>query len=196
VLKPGLKYFPPPSRGADPLSLDHDDFLSLIKNSDQGNIDIKRWLGRTLSISKKFIELAVQNSKLPNKKVRDMTSVEIKNLFEELTSLIRNISTGIGHEPCIILDDENNPADVSPMTPSDVPLDHIRKYGLYADAIDEFLNYSVLHASSSRNSELAKQIESLEHDLNEQKKAKDLVIPNQTSSGNLPICLCKRLTVC
>ena len=176
VLKPGLKYFPPPSRGADPLSLDYDDFLSLIKNSDQGNIDIKRWLGRTLSISKKFIELAVQNSKIPNKKVRDLTSVELKNLFEELTSLIRNISTGIGHEPCIILDDENNPADVSPITPSDVPLDHIRKYSLYTDAIDEFLNYSVLHTSSSRNSELEKQIESLEHDLDEQKKAKDLVI--------------------
>ncbi len=176
VLKPGLKYFPPPSRGADPLSLGYDDFLSLIKNSDQDNIDIKRWLGRTLSISKKFIELAVQNSKVPNKKVRDLTSVELKNLFEELTSLIRNISTGIGHEPCIILDDENNPADVSPITPSDVPLDHIRKYSLYTDAIDEFLNYSVLHTSSSRNSELEKQIESLEHDLDEQKKAKDLVI--------------------
>ena len=176
VLKPGLKYVPPPSRGADPLSLAYDDFLSLIKNSDQDNIDIKRWLGRTLSISKKFIELAVQNSKVPNKKVRDLTSVELKNLFEELTSLIRNISTGIGHEPCIILDDENNPADVSPITPSDVPLDHIRKYSLYTDAIDEFLNYSVLHTSSSRNSELEKQIESLEHDLDEQKKAKDLVI--------------------
>jgi predicted ribosome quality control (RQC) complex YloA/Tae2 family protein len=176
VLKPGLKYFPPPSRGADPLSLGYDDFLSLIKNSDQDNIDIKRWLGRTLSISKKFIELAVQNSKVPNKKVRDLNSVELKNLFEELTSLIRNISTGIGHEPCIILDDENNPADVSPITPSDVPLDHIRKYSLYTDAIDEFLNYSVLHTSSSRNSELEKQIESLEHDLDEQKKAKDLVI--------------------
>jgi predicted ribosome quality control (RQC) complex YloA/Tae2 family protein len=176
VLKPGLKYFPPPSRGADPLSLGYDDFLSLIKNSDQDNIDIKRWLGRTLSISKKFIELAVQNSKVPNKKVRDLNSVELKNLFEELTSLIRNISTGIGHEPCIILDDENNPADVSPITPSDVPLDHIRKYSLYTDAIDEFLNYSVLHTSSSRNSELEKQIEALEHDLDEQKKAKDLVI--------------------
>ena len=176
VLKPGLKYFPPPSRGADPLSLGYDDFLSLIKNSDQDNIDIKRWLGRTLSISKKFIELAVQNSKVPNKKVRDLNSVELENLFEELTSLIRNISTGIGHEPCIILDDENNPADISPIFPSDVPLDHIRKYSLYTDAIDEFLNYSVLHTSSSRNSELEKQIESLEHDLNEQKKAKDLVI--------------------
>jgi predicted ribosome quality control (RQC) complex YloA/Tae2 family protein len=176
VLKPGLKYFPPPSRGTDPLSLGYDDFLSLIKNSDQGNIDIKRWLGRTLSVSKKFIELTVENSKIPNKKVRDLNSDELKSLFEELTSLIKNISTGIGHEPCIILDDENNPVDVSPITPSDVPLDHIRKYNLYTDAIDEFLNYSVLHNSSSRNSELEKQIESLEHDLNEQKKAKDLVI--------------------
>ncbi len=176
VLKPGLKYFPPPSRGADPLSLDYDAFLSLIKNSDQGNIDIKKWLGRTLSISKKFIELAVQNSKISNKKVKDLTSVELKNLFEELTSLIKNILTGVGHEPCIILDDDNNPADVSPITPSDVPPDHIRKYSLYTDAIDDLLNYSVLHTGSLRNSELEKQIESLEHDLNEQIKAKDLVI--------------------
>ena len=176
VLKPGLKYFPPPSRGADPLSLDYDAFLSLIKNSDQGNIDIKKWLGRTLSISKKFIELAVQNSKISNKKVKDLTSVELKNLFEELTSLIKNILTGVGHEPCIILDDNNNPADVSPITPSDVPPDHIRKYSLYTDATDDLLNYSVLHTGSLRNSELEKQIESLEHDLNEQIKAKDLVI--------------------
>lgn len=176
VLKPGLKYFPPPSRGADPLSLDYDAFLSLIKNSDQGNIDIKKWLGRTLSISKKFIELAVQNSKISNKKVKDLTSVELKNLFEELTSLIKNILTGVGHEPCIILDDDDNPADVSPITPSDVPPDHIRKYSLYTDAIDDLLNYSVLHTGSLRNSELEKQIESLEHDLNEQIKAKDLVI--------------------
>jgi predicted ribosome quality control (RQC) complex YloA/Tae2 family protein len=176
VLKPGLKYFPPPSRGADPLSLDYDAFLSLIKNSDQGNIDIKKWLGRTLSISKKFIELAVQNSKISNKKVKDLTSVELKNLFEELTSLIKNILTGVGHEPCIILDDDSNPADVSPITPSDVPPDHIRKYSLYTDAIDDLLNYSVLHTGSLRNSELEKQIESLEHDLNEQIKAKDLVI--------------------
>ena len=176
VLKPGLKYFPPPSRGADPLSLDYDAFLSLIKNSDQGNIDIKKWLGRTLSISKKFIELAVQNSKISNKKVKDLTSVELKTLFEELTSLIKNILTGVGHEPCIILDDNNNPADVSPITPSDVPPDHIRKYSLYTDAIDDLLNYSVLHTGSLRNSELEKQIESLEHDLNEQIKAKDLVI--------------------
>lgn len=176
VLKPGLKYFPPPSRGADPLSLDYDDFLSLIKNSDQGNIDIKKWLGRTLSISKKFIELAVLNSKISNKKVKDLTSVELKNLFEELTSLIRNILAGFGHEPCIILDDDNNPADVSPITPLDVPPDHVRKYSLYTDAIDDLLNYSVLHTGSLRNSELEKQIESLEHDLNEQKKAKDLVI--------------------
>ena len=176
VLKPGLKYFPPPSRGADPLSLDYDAFLSLIKNSDQGNIDIKKWLGRTLSISKKFIELAVQNSKISNKKVKDLTSVELKTLFEELTSLIKNILTGVGHEPCIILDDDDNPADVSPITPSDVPPDHIRKYSLYTDATDDLLNYSVLHTGSLRNSELEKQIESLEHDLNEQIKAKDLVI--------------------
>lgn len=180
ILKPGLKYFPPPSRGVDPLSLDFNTFLSSVRSSDQENIDLKRWLGRSLSISKKFIELAVQNTGISNKKIKDLNDSELKRLFEKLISLIRNIATGIGHEPCIILDDNKNPLDVSPIIPSDISLDHVKRYSTYTDTIDEFLNYIILYNSTSRNSELEKQIESLEHDLNEQEKAKELV----TSKSN------------
>lgn len=59
ILKVGLKYFPPPARGVDPLSITFSDFLSLIEKNESENIDLKRWLGRSLSISKKFIELMI-----------------------------------------------------------------------------------------------------------------------------------------
>jgi len=61
ILRPGLNYFPPPPRGIDPVSLNFDKFLSLVETNKKENIDIKRWLERNLSISKKFIEYLVNN---------------------------------------------------------------------------------------------------------------------------------------
>lgn len=184
ILKVGLKYFPPPTRGIDPLSITFTDFLSLVEKSESENIDLKRWLGRSLSISKKFIELAVNNSKIPNKKVKDLSPSQMKILFEELTSVIRSISTGIGHQPALILDENNNPIDISPVIPLDRDTDRIKRYDSYSEAIDEYLNYTILQNSTTKNSELEKQIESIEHDLNEQQKAKDLVISKANKLRN------------
>lgn len=185
ILKVGLKYFPPPARGIDPLSITYTDFLSLIEKNESENIDLKRWLGRSLSISKKFIELAVHKSKIHNKKVKDLSLSERKILFEELTSVIRDISTGVGHEPSLILDENKNPIDISPVIPRDVDdFNLIKRFDSYTDAIDEFLNYNILHNSTTRNSELEKQIESIAHDLNEQEKARELVISKSNKLRN------------
>lgn len=185
ILKVGLKYFPPPARGIDPLSISYADFLSLVEKNESENIDLKRWLGRSLSISKKFIELAVHKSKIHNKKVKDLSPSERKILFEELTSVIRDISTGVGHEPSLILDENKNPIDISPVIPRDVDDSNlIKRFDSYTDAIDEFLNYNILHNSTTRNSELEKQIESIGHDLNEQEKAKELVISKSNKLRN------------
>jgi predicted ribosome quality control (RQC) complex YloA/Tae2 family protein len=185
ILKVGLKYFPPPARGIDPLSITYTDFLSLIEKNEFENLDLKRWLGRSLSISKKFIELAVHDAKIHNKKVKDLNPSERKILFEELTSIIRNISTGVGHEPSLILDENKNPIDISPVIPRDVVDSNlIKRFSSYTDAIDEYLNYNILQNSTTINSELEKQIESIEHDLNEQEKAKELVISKSNKLRN------------
>lgn len=185
ILKPGLKYFPPPSRGVDPFELNFDSFLSLANQKDgQENIDLKRWLGRNLSISKKFIDFVVQNLDFSNKKIGELTTEEFKILFNELITLIKEISVGSKHEPCIILDDQNNPMDISPVVPYNVHPDHVKKYSLYQDAIDEYLNYVIIKNSTTENTELEKQITSLEHDIHEQEKAKDLVISKSNKLRN------------
>ena len=124
ILRPGLNYFPPPPRGVDPISLNFDKFLSLVETNKKENIDIKRWLGRNLSISKKFIEYIVNNSKIKNKNINELSIDELKNLFDELIGLIENISNGVGHnESCIILDENSSPVDISPFIPYSISSD-------------------------------------------------------------------------
>jgi predicted ribosome quality control (RQC) complex YloA/Tae2 family protein len=179
VLKPGLHYVPPPPRGINPFSIDFDNFLSLVsttKEAGEGNIDIKKWLGRNLSISKKFVEHIINNSKIKNKKINEISTDDLKNLFDELILLIKNISNGVGHEPCIILDESGNPTDISPIVPSTVDLNHVKNFGSYSDAVDEFLNNLIVNSDATKNSDLEKRLELLEHDLQEQEKAKNLVI--------------------
>lgn len=195
TLKTGLKYFPPPTRGIDPLTLSIADFNSLIRENESENIDLKRWLGRTLSISKKYIELAVHNAGVSNKKVSDLTQSEVNNVFEELILIIKNISTGVGLSPCIILDDQNNPYDISPVIPSDIEPDRIKSYDSYTDAMDDLINYNILHNNDFRNSELEKQIESIEHDLSEQQKAKDLVISKSNKLRNFASLLMQQSSI-
>ncbi|MBA3750149.1 MAG: NFACT family protein [Nitrosopumilus sp.] len=176
TLKPGLNYAPPPPRGVNPFSINFDDFLSLVNTTQKENIDIKRWLGRNLSISKKFIDYIVNNSKIKNKNINELSSTDLKILFDELISLIKNLSNGVDHEPCIILDENGKSIDISPIIPYGVDSERIKNFDSYQDAVDEFLNNLIVNSDASKNSDLEKHIELLEHDLQEQEKAKSLVI--------------------
>src|SRR5919112_985323 len=182
ILKSGLNYLPPPPRGVNPFSITFDNFLSLVDTTKNENIDIKRWLGRNLSISKKFVEYVVNNSKVKNKNIDELSTDDLKSLFDELIFLINNVTNGVGHEGCIILEENNNPIDVSPFVPPSVNLERIKNFRSYSDAVDEFLNNLIVNSDVSKNLDLEKRIELLEHDLQEQEKAKDLVI---SKSGKL-----------
>ena len=81
ILKPGLKYFPPPSRGLIRFSINFNEFLSIVKRDKKENTDIKKWLGRNISISKKFIELVVNNLNFENKKIQELSRYRIKNVI-------------------------------------------------------------------------------------------------------------------
>jgi predicted ribosome quality control (RQC) complex YloA/Tae2 family protein len=106
-----------------------------------------------------------------------MTKEDIKRLTEQITSLINNISNGVGnYDSCIILGDSGNFEDISPFIPYRINPDQIKIFGSYLEAVDTFLNYIIINNNASRNSELDKRIETLEHDLDEQEKAKKSVI--------------------
>ena len=107
--------------------------------------------GRNLSISKKFVEYVVNNSKVKNKNIDELSTDDLKNLFDELIFLINNVTNGVGHEGCIILDENNNPIDVSPFVPPSVNLERIKNFRSYSDAVDEFLNNLIVNSDVSKN---------------------------------------------
>lgn len=178
ILRPGLNYFPPPSpKGKDLFALNFEDFVKLKESNNHENIEIKKWLGRNISISKKFIDFVVSSLNFDNKKINDITNQELKEIFFGLVNLIRGVYDGSNHHPCIIFDKNTHSViDISPLIPPNVSSEDIKKFDTYSEALDEFLNYIIKNNSSIQNSEIDRQIQSLEHDLQEQEKAKDLVI--------------------
>ncbi|MDQ4072864.1 MAG: NFACT family protein [Thermoproteota archaeon] len=192
TLKPGLNYFTPPSRGANPFSIDFSTFLSLRDEKAQGNPDVKRWLGRSLSISKKFIEFAVGKADIGKMYVNELSIDELMILYDTLISLINDVSNGVNHEPCIVLDEKNRPDDVYPFVPLSVPESRIKKFDSYVEAVDEYLNIRIINGNDSQGSELSNRISVLEHDIEEQEKAKSLVISKSTKLREFALFLKKQ----
>ena len=54
--------------------------------------------------------------------------------------------------------------------------ERIKNFSSYFEAVDEFLNNLIVNSDVSKNLDLEKRIELLEHDMKEQEKAKNLVI--------------------
>ena len=54
TLAPGLRYVPPPKRGTDVFELTLEKITALV--AEGKNLDVLRWLGRAVSLPKKFVE--------------------------------------------------------------------------------------------------------------------------------------------
>lgn len=177
TLKAGLRYVPPPSRGTDIFDLSVEKLRDLRNSAEGTNIDIWRWIGRSLSISKKFVEEIVIRSNISNKKPQSLSDEDINRLHVVITDLVRDISTGRNHEPVIVIDDSEKGIDVIPIKTHSVIKLKIKNVGGYMEALDEvFSNALMDQGRSTRSGEIGRRIASLEHDLAEQNKAKEDVV--------------------
>jgi predicted ribosome quality control (RQC) complex YloA/Tae2 family protein len=177
ILKAGLRYVPPPSRGTDIFDLSIDKLRDLRKSAEGNNIDIWRWIGRNLSISKKFVEEIVIRSNISNKKPHSLSDEDINRLHAVITELVTDISTGRNVEPVVVIDDSEKPIDVIPLKTRAAMKLKIRNVQDYMEALDEvFSNALMDQGRSTRSGEIGKRIAILEHDLAEQNKAKDAVV--------------------
>ncbi|MGI0004904.1 MAG: NFACT family protein, partial [Nitrososphaera sp.] len=63
TLKVGLRYAFPPSRGVDVFNLSLEQLLTL--RNEAKNLDVLRWIGRSVSMPKKFVEEVAKRSGIP-----------------------------------------------------------------------------------------------------------------------------------
>jgi predicted ribosome quality control (RQC) complex YloA/Tae2 family protein len=191
----GLRYAYPPRKGADVFKITLDQMLSL--RNEAKNLDVLRWIGRNVSMPKKFVEEVTKRAGIQvAKQAVQLSDNEVTKIYETITTFVNDVSTGKSHEPVVIMQNDK-PQEALPMitqeavaavtaTASENMKKKIKKVGSYMDAVDEVLSNEILEIGrSSRTVELDREIAVLEHDLREQNKAKETVLQKATAIRKL-----------
>jgi predicted ribosome quality control (RQC) complex YloA/Tae2 family protein len=183
TLNVGLRYVYPPARGVDVFDITLDEMLSL--RDEAGNLDVLRWIGRNVSMPKKFVEEVISRAGIQvGKQAAQLSDGEVSKIYTTVKDIVNEVSTGgKNHEPIVIMLG-NKPQEALPIITQEVSIatkmtkdNNIKKVASYMDAVDEVLSSEIMDIGrNSRTVELNRQIAVLEHDLEEQNKAKETVL--------------------
>jgi predicted ribosome quality control (RQC) complex YloA/Tae2 family protein len=181
ILKRGHQYFPPPTRGIDVLDVTLEQLQKMRNNSDANDLDVLRWLGRNISIPKKFVEEIIRKASISSTNVGQLTEDDIFRIYSVIKE-ITNLSTTENHKSLIILGDDGKARDVVTAPPLTPIATNMRTAHSFMEGVDEVLANEITEKHGNlKTSEIDKRISVLEHDLAEQNKAKDEVISKATA---------------
>jgi len=181
VLKKGHRYFPPPTRGTDVLDITLDQLQIMRNKIDAKDLDVLRWLGRNISIPKKFVEEIARRAGISASNVGQLSNGDMSKIYTVIKELVADISAG-SHEALVILGDDGKALDAVVIPNRDIPTlkpmgTRMRTAHSYMEAVDDVLTNEITERHSSlKTTEFDKRVAILEHDLAEQNKAKEEVI--------------------
>jgi predicted ribosome quality control (RQC) complex YloA/Tae2 family protein len=180
----GLKYAFPPSRGVDVFQLSLTQLLSLRDKSK--DLDVLRWIGRGVSMPRKFVEEVAKRAGVEGSRpAGSLSDEEIGRIHSTIKSLSDEVSTGRNHEPVVIMQGDK-PVDALPIMTDEASKLATKKVPTFIEALDEVLSAEILDVGrSSKTIEIDRQIAILEHDLQEQEKAKQAVLQKAESIRRL-----------
>lgn len=175
TLAVGLKYAFPPSRGVDVFQLSLEQMMSLRDKSK--DLDVLRWIGRGVSMPKKFVEEVVTRAGIQGSRLAgSLSDDEVSKIHSTIKSLSDDVSMGRNHEPVVVMQGDK-PVDALPIVTGEARKLESKKVLTFMEALDEVLSAEILDVGrSSKTIEIDKQIAILEHDLHEQEKAKEAVL--------------------
>jgi predicted ribosome quality control (RQC) complex YloA/Tae2 family protein len=135
---------------------------------------------------KKFVEEVARRAGIdPAKQAGQLSDEEVGKLYSTIKEIVDNVSTGKDHQPIVIMQ-SGKPVEALPVITSEAKKLDAKPVGSFMDAVDEVLSSEILDVGrSSRTIELDRQIAVLEHDLEEQNKAKESVMLKSASIRRL-----------
>ena len=187
ILRPGMTYQSPPLRGINIFELSLEDLLNLRNTEKDQSIEVEKWLGRNISLSKKYIEEIVAKAKIKHTRLRDTTRSDIETIVGLTRKLVYDVCDPSAHKPLVVLDNAGQQINVIPFR-----FDSISEgvafvpHETLMDAVDDvFSELLIKEGSSSRTGELDNKIAVLEHDLSQQTHAESKVIEKSNAIRNL-----------
>jgi Predicted RNA-binding protein homologous to eukaryotic snRNP len=148
------------------------------------NTEVVRWLGNCTSLPRKYLEEILLQSAVNTNYANLLSDNDIEIIYEKTKEITNKIINEKNHEPSVILDKLGLAVDTSPIPMSKEA--NVKKVETYMDGIDQVLSNEILTIGRDLKTEEAnRKILELEHDLEEQNKAKMQVISKSKSLRNL-----------
>jgi Predicted RNA-binding protein homologous to eukaryotic snRNP len=183
TLKIGSEYILPPNRGEDVLKISLN-CLKKSANLQPDNTEVVKWLSKSTSLPRKYLEEIILQSGINTKYVNLLNDNDIEIIYEKTKEITNKVIDEKNHNPSVIVDNQGLVVDASPILISKET--NVRNVESYMDAIDQVLSNEILTMGRSLKTEVAdKKILELEHDLEEQNKAKMQVISKSQSLRNV-----------
>jgi len=184
TLNVGLRYAYPPVRGVDVFEVTADQLLAL--RNEAKNLDVLRWIGRGISMPKKFVEEVAKRAGIEaDKQAARLSDEEVGKIYSSVKRLVIDVSEGKSHQPVVIKQGDKL-LEALPIITEEAAKANTMKAASYMDAVDEVLSSEILDIGrSSRTIELDRQISVLEHDLDEQNKAMEAVMQKSAAIRKL-----------
>ncbi len=165
-LAQGLTYTPPPPRGRSPF----DAGLDPLEGFSKSGLDIARYLGRELALSRKYVEEVLHRAGI-DPRSKSLTGRQEAKLYEELSSL-KDLVLGSGAKPTILLEG-GRPVDASPFTLTQYTGGECRNTQNFTEAVDLVQSISLLEDLKQKKEEpYTRRIEELNRALEAQAKAR------------------------
>ncbi|MDW0239956.1 MAG: ribosome rescue protein RqcH [Nitrososphaeraceae archaeon] len=180
ILKTGLEYVLPPNRGEDVFQISLEG-MKKSRDMQPENTDLVRWLAKCTSLPRKYVEEILLHSGISAKYANNLSDNDVHDIYYKTKEITRKVIDETNHEPSIMVDKLGLAIDASPIIMSGGS--NAKKVESYMDGIDQVLSNEIISIGRSlKTEETDRKILELEHDLEEQNKAKTQVI---TRSQNL-----------
>jgi predicted ribosome quality control (RQC) complex YloA/Tae2 family protein len=168
---PGIKYSLPPSKGFKISSLSLDQLLPLVSSK----LEASKWLGRNLSLSKKYVEEILARAGIDPKTIGiSLTEKDVERIFAKIKEVITLVEAKDA-KPILILEDEH-PIDATPFEFLSYKEKDFKICSSYLEALDElFAEEMEANKQESNLKPLRQRIEEIEFVLEEQRRQKESI---------------------
>ncbi|MBI2936686.1 MAG: NFACT family protein [Thaumarchaeota archaeon] len=167
TVKTGEKYLLPPARGTDVSTLVKEDLKPIMET----DLLVSRWLGRNLSLSKKYIEEILARADVnPEAQGLSLSDGDVQRLFDSLKEVVQLVISGDG-EPTVVYR-EGVPVDAAPFMLRAYKGLETKKFGTFMEALDEVLTNELRSEAQGTGSKgLRGRIEELQKSIEQQSEA-------------------------
>ncbi|OHE55959.1 MAG: hypothetical protein A3K61_07495 [Thaumarchaeota archaeon RBG_16_49_8] len=167
TVKTGEKYLLPPARGTDVSTLVKEDLKPILET----DLLVSRWLGRNLSLSKKYIEEILARADVnPEAQGLSLSDGDVQRLFDSLKEVEQLVISG-DSEPTVVYR-EGVPVDAAPFMLRAYKGLETKRFGTFMEALDEVLTNEIRTEAQGTGSEgLRGRIEELQKSVEQQREA-------------------------